>query len=146
MPDLFPTTEEAAQDRTAGKAAAPAASIVNHLGPDSFKPDGLRPFFEYRPLGIDALTGGKVGAHVIRAKPGLHADAPRHTHTLQFQFVYVLKGWAIFEYEGHGEHRLVAGSTVYQPPGIKHKEIAHSDDFEVLEITVPADFETRTAE
>ncbi len=51
-------------------------AIVNHLGPDSFKPDGLRPFFEYRPLGIDVLTGGKVGAHVIRAKPGKHADAP----------------------------------------------------------------------
>lgn len=50
-----------------------------------------------------------------------------------------------FEYEGNGQHRLVASSTVYQPPGIKHREIAHSDDFEVLEITMPADFETREA-
>ncbi|HXS24659.1 MAG TPA: cupin domain-containing protein [Gemmatimonadales bacterium] len=144
MPDLFPTTEEATQDQAQNQARE--IGIVNHLGPDSFKPDGLRPFFEYRPLGIDRLTGGKVGAHVIRARPGLHADAPRHTHTLDFQFVYVLKGWAIFEYEGHGQHKLVEGSTVYQPPGIKHKEIAHSDDFEVLEITMPAEFETRTAD
>jgi quercetin dioxygenase-like cupin family protein len=140
MPDLFPTTEEAEKDKTL------ELGIVNHLGPDSFQPDGLRPFFEYRPLGLENLTNGRVGAHVIRAKPGQHADAPRHTHTLEFQFVYVLKGWAIFEYEGYGEHRLVAGSTVYQPPGIKHKEIAHSDDFEVLEITMPAEFETQTAE
>jgi hypothetical protein len=29
------------------------------------------------------------------------------------------------------------------PPGIKHKEIDHSEDFEVLEITMPADFETK---
>jgi quercetin dioxygenase-like cupin family protein len=144
MPDLFPTTEEATQDQAQDQARE--IGIVNHLGPDSFKPDGLRPFFDYRPLGIDRLTGGKVGAHVIRAKPGLHADAPRHTHTLGFQFVYVLKGWAIFEYEGHGQHKLVEGSTVYQPPGIKHKEIDHSDDFEVLEITMPADFETKTAD
>ena len=114
MPDLFPTTEEAAQDQARG------IGIVNHIGPDSFKPDGLRPFFEYRKLGIEELTHGKVGAHVIRAKPGLHADAPRHTHTLDFQFVYVLKGWAIFDYEGYGEHKLVEGSTVYQPPGIRH--------------------------
>jgi len=121
-------------------------SIVNHLGPDSFEKDGLRPFFEYRPLGLKELTGGKVGAHVIRAKPGKHAGAPRHTHTLDFQFVYVLKGWAIFEYEGYGQHKLVEGSTVYQPPGIKHKEIDHSEDFEVLEITMPADFETTTVE
>ena len=35
MPDLFPTTEEAAQDQ------AREIGIVNHLGPDSFKPDGL---------------------------------------------------------------------------------------------------------
>jgi quercetin dioxygenase-like cupin family protein len=146
MPDLFPTTEEAAQDQNIAEAAKQGVGIVNHLGPDSFKPDGLRPFFEYRTLGIDKLTDGKVGAHVIRAKAGKHADAPRHTHALGFQFIYVLKGWAVFDYEGHGEHRLVEGTTVYQPPGIRHKEIAHSDDFEVLEITMPADFETATVE
>jgi quercetin dioxygenase-like cupin family protein len=140
MPDLFPTTKEAESE------AQKELPIVNHLGPGSFKPDGLRPFFEYRGLGIEALTGGKVGAHVIRAKPGHHPDAPRHSHTLDFQFVYVLKGWAIFEYEGYGEHKLVEGSTVYQPPGIKHKEIAHSDDFEVLEITMPAQFATTEVE
>ena len=78
-------------------ASSDRLSIVNHLGPDSFEADGLRPFFEYRPLGLKELTGGKVGAHVIRAKPGKHADAPRHTHTLEFQFIYVLKGWAIFD-------------------------------------------------
>jgi quercetin dioxygenase-like cupin family protein len=142
MADLFPTTDEAEKDQNIADAATGKRSIVNHLGPDSFEKDGLRPFFEYRPLGLKELTGGKVGAHVIRAKPGQHADAPRHTHTLEFQFVYVLKGWAIFDYEGYGEHKLVAGSTVYQPPGIRHKEIDHSEDFEVLEITMPADFET----
>jgi quercetin dioxygenase-like cupin family protein len=143
MPDLFPTTDEAAKDKLKQDAAAGGPGIVNHLGPDSFQLDGLRPFFEYRPLGLKELTGGKVGAHVIRAKPGKHADAPRHSHALDFQFVYVLKGWAIFEYEGHGRHKLVEGSTVYQPPGIKHQEIDHSEDFEVLEITMPADFETK---
>jgi len=146
MADLFPTTEEAQRDQEIAEAAAGKRSIVNHLGPDSFEKDGLRPFFEYRPLGLKELTGGKVGAHVIRAKPGMHADAPRQSHAVEFQFIYVLKGWAIFDYEGYGEHKLVAGSAVYQPPGIKHKEIAHSDDFEVLEITMPADFETATVE
>src|SRR5471030_1542936 len=84
MPDLFPTTEEVAQDQVR------EIGIVNHLGPDSFKPDGLRTFFEYHKLGIEELTNGRVGAHVIRAKPGMHADEPRHTHTLDFQFVSVL--------------------------------------------------------
>ena len=145
MTDLFPTTGEAEEEKLKDETAA-GAGIVSHLGPDSFQKDGLRPFFEYRSLGLKELTGGKVGAHVIRAVPGQHPDAPRHSHALDFQFVYVLKGWAIFEYEGYGEHKLVEGSTVYQPPGIKHKEIAHSDDLEVLEITMPAEFETKTVE
>jgi quercetin dioxygenase-like cupin family protein len=143
MPDLFPTTDEAEKEQHVADVADGKTNIVNHLGPDSFEKDGLRPYFEYRRLGLKELTGGKVGAHVIRAMPGQRGDAPRHTHALDFQFIYVLKGWAIFDYEGYGEHKLVAGSTVYQPPGIRHKEIDHSDDFEVLEITMPADFETK---
>ncbi|WP_422000832.1 cupin domain-containing protein [Reyranella sp.] len=146
MPDLFPTTEEAQRDKDIADAAAGKRSIVNHLGPDSFGPDASRPFFDCRRLGLKELTDGKVGAHVVRARPGEPADAPRRAHTLEFQFIYVLKGWAIFEYEGYGEHKLVEGSTVYQPPGISHREVAHSDDFEMLEITMPADFETETAE
>ena len=56
--------------------------------------------------------------------------------------VYVTQGWVIFEYEGQGEHILRAGSSVLQPPGINHREINHSDDMELIEITSPADFTT----
>ena len=143
MADLFPTTDEAEKDKDIADAAAGKRSIVNHLGPNSFEKDGLWPFFDYRPLGLKEQTDGKVGAQVIRARPGQQADASRHTHALEFQFIHVLKGWAIFDHEGYGEHKLVAGSAVYQPPGINHKEIDHSEDFEVLEITMPADFETK---
>jgi hypothetical protein len=31
---------------------------------------------------------------------------------------------------------------VHQPPGIRHREIAHSADVEILEIVLPGDFET----
>ncbi len=31
---------------------------------------------------------------------------------------------------------------MHQPPGIRHVEIARSDDVEILEITLPAEFET----
>ena len=33
-----------------------------------------------------------------------------------------------FEYEGQGEITLREGSSVLQPPGIKHREVTHSDD------------------
>ena len=92
---------------------------------------GLRAFFEYRDLGIREVTQGRFAAHVIRAAAGT-----------EFQLVYVLKGWIEFEYEGQGRVRLEAGSCVHQPPGIRHRELGHSEDVEMLEIVLPADFAT----
>ncbi len=127
--------------------AKPKAEFsVSHLKDSRFVSEGLRSFFEYRDLGIKAATGGRVGAHVIRAKPGMHSGSGWHTHDLEVQLVYVLKGWVEFDYEGVGAVRLEAGACVHQPPGIRHVEIAHSDDLEILEITLPAAFETHKAE
>ena len=103
---------------------------------------GLRSFFEYRDLGIKSATDGKFVAHVIRAVPGKHTEPQWHTHNLEFQMVYILKGWVKFEYEEEGEITLREGSSVLQPPGIKHREVSHSDDLELLEICSPAVFET----
>ena len=104
---------------------------------------GLRAFFEYRDLGMTDSTAGKAIAHVVKAKPGMHAEPKWHVHDVQFQMYYVLKGWARFEYEGVGEVLVEPGDCVHQPPGIRHREIAHSDDLEILEIVLPADFQTR---
>ena len=103
---------------------------------------GLRSFFEYRDLGIKSATDGKFVAHVIRAVPGKHTEPQWHTHNLEFQMVYILKGWVKFEYEEEGEIILREGSSVLQPPGIKHREVSHSDDLELIEICSPAEFET----
>ncbi len=118
-------------------------TVVSHPGPAAFKA-GLRSFFEYRDLGIDAATAGGFGAKVIRAVPGQHPVAAWHTHALGFQMVYVLRGWVEFEYEDVGHVRLEPGAAVYQPPGVRHREVAHSDDLELLEITSPAEFRTET--
>ncbi|HMD02279.1 MAG TPA: cupin domain-containing protein [Candidatus Baltobacteraceae bacterium] len=114
---------------------------VSHLDESSFESGGLRPQYEYRDLGIKAATGGKVGAHVIRVVDP-HALSAEHHHDLEFQMIYILKGWVVFRYDGVGDVRLEAGSCAHQPPGIKHEELAHSDDLEILEITLPADFAT----
>ncbi len=103
---------------------------------------GLRAFCEYRDLGIRQATDGKVVAHVIRAAPGGDFSGQPHRHDTTFQLVYILKGWIEFEYEGQGVVRLEAGTCVHQPPNIRHREIGHSDDVEILEIVMPADFRT----
>ena len=41
-----------------------------------------------------------------------------------------------------GTFTFEKGDTVYQPPEIHHREIEHSEDLELIEITSPASFET----
>ena len=115
--------------------------VVSHARDAKFE-RGLRSFFEYRDLGIRQATEGRAVAHVIRASAGADFASQPHMHKTAFQLVYVLKGWIEFEYEGHGPVRLEAGSCVYQPPEIRHRELGHSDDVEILEVVLPADFET----
>ena len=115
--------------------------VVTHASNTDFE-RGLRTFFEYRDLGLKRATDGRVVAHVIRAAQGTLFSSQPHRHSTSFQLVYVLKGWIEFEYEGHGVVRLEAGSCVHQPPQIRHRELGHSDDIEMLEIVMPGDFGT----
>ena len=111
-----------------------------------FAADGLRTYFEYRDLGIKDATHGDFIAHVIRAREGHNASGQWHVHDCTFQMFYVLNGWARFEYEGNGVHVVREGDCVLQPAKIPHRELEHSEDFEVLEIVAPADFITHVLE
>ena len=115
---------------------------VAHLKGARFARRGLRSYFEYRDLGIERATRGEVVAHVIRARPGKAPHGEWHAHDCKVQFVYVLKGWVRFEYEGVGEVLMKAGSCFYQPPKIRHRELAHSRDLEMIEVVSPARFKT----
>ena len=115
--------------------------VVSHAKDADFE-RGLRSFYEYRDLGIKEATAGRVDAHVIRAAAGTEFSSQAHIHKTTFQFVYVLKGWIEFEYEGQGRVRLEAGSCVHQPPDIRHREVGHSEDIEMLEVVLPANFKT----
>ena len=118
------------------------AFTIAHADTGAFEGAGLRPCFKYRQLGIDTATQGKFGAHVFSAVPGMESPGTWHSHALEFQMVYVTKGWVVSEYEGQGEHVLRAGSCVLQTAGIVHREVRHSDDMELIEITSPAVFTT----
>ena len=54
----------------------------------------------------------------------------------------MLNGWATFEWEGEGVRTIRKGDCINQIPMIKHRELAMSEDFEVLEIVAPSDFKT----
>jgi mannose-6-phosphate isomerase-like protein (cupin superfamily) len=132
--------------RRAAKPAWPAQRFtVSHLLDADFM-GGLRSYARYRDLGIAAATGGRVQAHVIRMIPPVTDEVRKaHYHDVEFQMVYVLRGSMTTDFDGQGPVTMHAGSCWIQPPKIKHTVLDYSDDCEVLEIIVPADFETVAA-
>ncbi len=136
---------KAVKAKTTTKARAPHKFTVSHHRDEDFD-QGLRTYSAYRDLGIAPATGGMVQAHVIRMTKPFSADevAIPHYHDVEFQMVFVLKGWFSSEFEGQGVHTFHAGSCWIQPPKIKHTVMGYSDDCELLEIVLPADFETVT--
>jgi uncharacterized RmlC-like cupin family protein len=130
--------------------AVPAQSFhVSHLTDGAFQANGLRSYARYRDLGIAAATQGLATAQVIRFVPPCTDEVRQlHTHAVNFQMIYVLKGWIKSEFEGQdgnmAAHVMKQGSCWIQPPNIPHRVMDYSDDCEVLEIVLPADFETET--
>ena len=135
----------AARGRTATAKAAPKRQrfVASHFDANAFE-GGLRRYAKYRDLGIAAATNGLARAHVIKMIPPCDPAevSKRHYHEVDFQMVYVLKGWIKGEYEGTGVVTMREGSAWLQPPKIKHTVLDYSDDCELLEIILPADFET----
>jgi len=121
----------------------PQTFMASHLKDALFK-TGLRSYAAYRELGVENATGGAVQAHVIRllGKCDPKVVSIPHYHGVQFQFLYMLKGWMIGEYEGAGRVKMSAGSCWIQPPGIRHQVIDYSDGCEMIEIILPAQFAT----
>ncbi len=134
-----------ATPREASKTRRPAQKFtVSHHREQDFKADGLRAYAKYRDLGLSKATHGMVQAHVIRLLPPFRRDevSKRHYHEVDFQMVYVLKGWIETDLKGQGPIVMKQGSCWIQPPGIEHAVTGYSADCEVLEIVLPADFKT----
>ena len=117
--------------------------VVSHHRDEDFTA-GLRAYAHYRDLGIAEGTHGLARAHVIRLiGPCDPKEVSKlHFHGVEFQMVYVLKGWVKTYLEGQGEIMMREGSSWTQPPRIKHLIRDYSDDCELLEVILPADFET----
>ncbi|HEX2593268.1 MAG TPA: hypothetical protein VHL34_17330, partial [Rhizomicrobium sp.] len=109
-----------ARKKANAKARKPQRFVVSHHREQDFD-HGLRAYSAYRDLGIAAATDGMVQAHVIRmTKPFEEGEVSTpHLHDVDFQMVYVLKGWFRTELEGEGVHTFTAGSCWIQPPRIR---------------------------
>jgi len=137
--------------KTKARAAAPARRArpkqriaISHHRDEDFKADGLRAYAKYRDLGIAEASQGLARAHVIRLiGPCDPAEVSKlHFHDVDFQMVYVLKGWVKTYMEGQGETLMKQGSAWTRPPRIRHLIMDYSDDVELLEVILPAEFKT----
>lgn len=134
----------ASASRTAKPARPKQRFVVSHHREEDFRADGLRAYAEYRDLGIAKSTHGLARAHVIRLIGPCNPQevSKLHLHDVEFQMVYVLKGWVKTYLEGQGEILMREGSCWTQPPRIRHLIRDYSDECELLEVILPADFET----
>ena len=130
--------------KTAIKARPKQRIAISHHREQDFKADGLRAYAQYRDLGIAAASHGLAQAHVVRLiGPCNPAEVSKlHYHDVEFQMVYVLKGWVKTYLEGQGETMMNVGSSWTQPPRIRHLIMDYSDDVELLEVILPAEFKT----
>jgi mannose-6-phosphate isomerase-like protein (cupin superfamily) len=137
---------DAASARYEGPVAltqALSAFALSTAAGATFSREGLRADVEYRDLGLAAATGGRIGAKHVRAIAPLPAPTGWHWHDMSGHFVYVLKGWLTFRFAGiAGEVTVEAGGALSQPAGVAHNVVARSDDLELIEINVPADYGT----
>src|SRR5262245_59098902 len=143
-PSSRKTVKKATTTSTKPRARMKQRIAVSHHREEDFKCDGLRTYAKYRDLGIADATHGLARAHVIRLMGPCNPEevSKLHYHDVEFQMVYVLKGWVKTYMEGVGETMFQVGSAWTQPPKIRHLIMDYSDDVELLEVILPAEFKT----
>jgi len=139
-----PVAKKTAKKAAKSKARPKQRIAISHHREEDFKADGLRAYAKYRDLGIGEASHGLAHAQVIRLiGPCNPAEVSKlHYHDIEFQMVYVLKGWVKTYMEGEGETLMKEGSAWTQPPRVKHMILDYSDDVELLEVILPAEFRT----
>ena len=127
-----------------GAASGNDVVIARHDNPVMVP--GRRDFMQYRDLGVTAASQGKIRAQVTSSSAGLSKPTGWHVHLCEGQFVYMLSGWVDLEFAGGRVERIAAGDSVYIPGDTPHNEIATSDAFELVEISIPADMGTEVCD
>ena len=125
---------------TSKRAATP---VLTHDRPESYKQgDGPRKYFQYRDLGVAEATDGRIHIHIIRATgPAQPGGTGWHRHTM-CQLFYVFTGSAVLEVEPHDALRMYAGDAMCISAGTRHNVPDFSSDYSLLEVCIPADYDT----
>ena len=117
--------------------------VYTHESPDEYvRGNGPRSYFFYRDLGARAFTEGRIHFHIVRATeagPG----TGWHWHTMS-QWFMVIGGTSIIRVEDipHKKIKAFDCGCVGSGPKMRHNVTKYSADYAVLEMCVPADYQT----
>ncbi len=112
------------------------------------RPEGARwaPFrlagFEARDTTIAANTGNVAGVRVYR--PDGSGDHGWALHDADIHFSFVMRGTVLLEGAGAAAFELARGDGFVIPPGMATRLSAPSPDLEVIEVSLPGEFATRS--
>ena len=97
------------------------------------------PGFEARDTGIAAATQGVASVQVARP---IGSNGGATMHTCDILFTFVLSGSMRLTAVGHGAHALTEGDAYVVPPELPTSLTDCSSDLQLLEVALPAAFET----
>ncbi|MFY9824104.1 MAG: cupin [Thermoanaerobaculia bacterium] len=106
------------------------------------------PGFEARETGIGAATAGVASVQVARpvGRGPRKVTGQVTSHTADILFAFVLSGAMTLHGDGQGAHALSEGDAYVIPPHMKTALTDCSEDLQLLEVSLPAHFETRLHE
>ncbi len=93
-----------------------------------------------RDTTIGENTKGMASVLVVRKGSG---DIPWVRHDGDILFGFLMDGTMTLQGEGQPDHSLTPGDAFVIPPGMKTRFSSVSNDLEFLEVSLPAEFETR---
>ena len=99
------------------------------------------PGFEARETGIGVATGGVASVRVTRPA-GQMAEDNWTSHDADILFAFVLRGSLKLRGEGSTAHALTEGDAYVIPPNMKTAFETPSADLQLLEVSLPSDFNT----
>ncbi|MEZ5886981.1 MAG: cupin domain-containing protein [Paracoccaceae bacterium] len=116
--------------------------FVHNLAKEAAWMPFRQPGYICRDTTINAGTRGVAGVQVVRKGEGLPTPT-RHDSDILFGFV--MAGEMTLKGEGKQPYRLVRGDAFVTPPGMVTEWAEPSDDFELLEVSLPGAFSTTHA-
>jgi len=98
--------------------------------------------FEARDTGIGTATRGVASVQVVRPSGPGSSGRSVTSHTSDILFTFVLSGSVTLAAAAQGAHALEEGDAYVVPPGLKTAMADASSDLQLLEVSLPAQFET----